>query len=236
MRQTWNSPWYWLQHSLLGKVWWILCSQEMVQIPRHLSKTRAIINKITKLNGTSSNKSQLFLSQDGAAEIFKHWKSEVLKQPLDAGIGARKQSCLSTSLGKLMIRIIWQRWGDPGFFFFFFLMCCYPSKDAEMKLGHFLLVKLSNRIDIVRVALAGLTKSQKDMFVSLKHNLWSLFAFLWGMAKGCIRKGQVTPGDAGKPLRFLAAWPTPLGGDSQLGSCMAKSHSNELLRCFGLLY
>lgn len=40
-----------------------------------------------------------------------------------------------------------------------------------MKLGHFLLVKLSNRIDIVRVALAGLTKSQKDMFVSLKHNL-----------------------------------------------------------------
>lgn len=78
----------------------------MVQIPRHLSKTRAIRNKITKLNSTSSNKSQLFLSQDGAAEIFKHWKSEVLKQPLDAGIGARKQSCLSTSLGKLMIRII----------------------------------------------------------------------------------------------------------------------------------
>lgn len=50
-------------------------------------------------------------------------------------------------------------------------MCCYPSKDAEMNLEHFLLVKLSNRIDVVRVALVGLTKSQKDAYLSLKHNL-----------------------------------------------------------------
>lgn len=78
----------------------------MIQIPRDLSKTRAIINKIIKLSGTSSKGSQQFLFQGGTAEIFKHWKSEVLQQPLDAGIGARKQSCLSTSLGKLVIGII----------------------------------------------------------------------------------------------------------------------------------
>lgn len=79
----------------------------------------------------------------------------------------------------------------------FFLTCYYPSKDAEMKLGHFLLVKLSNCIDIVRVGLAGLTKRQKCTFFSLTLNLWGLFAFLWGTAKDCGRKGQVTLGDTG---------------------------------------
>lgn len=37
-----------------------------------------------------------------------------------------------------------------------------------MKLGHFLLVKLSNRIGIIRVVLVDLTKSQKDNISLLK--------------------------------------------------------------------
>lgn len=106
--------------------------------------------------------------------FFKHWRRKILKQPLDAGTGARKQSCLSTSLGKLVIRIIYQRWSDPGFFFFP-LVSCYPSKDAEMKLGHILFVKLSNCIGILRVALVDLNQ---NMFLSLKRNLRSLFTFL----------------------------------------------------------
>lgn len=37
---------------------------------KSLSKTRAVTNKIIKLSGTSSNRSQQFLFQSGAAEIF----------------------------------------------------------------------------------------------------------------------------------------------------------------------
>lgn len=86
-------------------------------------------------------------------EIFKHWKSETLKQSPDTCLGARKQSYLSTSLSGLVIKIIYQRWSDP-------------SKDADIKLGHFLLVKLSKHIDIVRVVFVGLSKSQKNFHLS----------------------------------------------------------------------
>lgn len=94
---------------------------------------------------------------------------------------------------------------------------CYPSKDAEMKLGHILFVKLSNCIEILRVAMVDLNQ---NTFLSLKCNLRSLFTCLWGTAKDCGRKGQVTPGVAGKPLRFLVAWLTRDDDtrDGQLGS------------------
>lgn len=73
----------------------------MVQIPRDLSKMS--YNEIIKISGTSSNGSQQFLFRSGTVKTFKYWKSEVMTQPLDAGIAARKQSCLSTGLGKLVI-------------------------------------------------------------------------------------------------------------------------------------
>lgn len=78
------------------------------------------------------------------------------------------------------------------------------------------------------LALICLTESQKDVFLSLKCSLWSLFAFLWGTAKDCGRKGQVTPGDAGKPLRFLVAQLTLLGRCGHLGRFFAKLHGEEL--------
>lgn len=107
MRQTLNSLCRWLQHSMLSKIRWIQCSQEMVQIPRDSSKTKAVLNKIIKLSGTSSNGSQLFLSQGGSAEIFKHWESEILKQHFDTtDTVARKQSCLSVTHDKCLKGIV----------------------------------------------------------------------------------------------------------------------------------
>lgn len=90
-----------------------------MQRPRDLSKTRVLITKITKISCTSSNGFQQFLFQGGTVEILKHWKSEVLKQPLDTCLGTRKQSYLSTSLSELAIKNSFQRWSDPGFVIFF---------------------------------------------------------------------------------------------------------------------
>lgn len=79
----------------------------MVQIPRDSSKTKAVLNKIIKLSGTSSNGSQPFLSQGGSAEIFKHWESEILKQHFDTtDTVARKQSCLSVTHDKCLKGIV----------------------------------------------------------------------------------------------------------------------------------
>lgn len=92
------------------------------------------------------------------------------------------------------------RWLVGGFF----LKCVlsFPQRMLKWNLGTSSLL----RCHIVGIfkELPWLGLPRAILFFSPRHNSWSHFTFLWSMVKDRGGKWQVTPGDAGEPLRFLA--------------------------------
>lgn len=114
----------------------------------------------------------------------------------------------------------------------FFLKCVlsFPQRMLKWNLGTSSLLRRHIVGIFKELPWLGLPRAKNILFFSPRRNSWSHFTFLWSMVKDRGGKWQVTPGDAGEPLRFLATQLTlALKSGQECGQVMSRGATEIIL-------